>query len=135
MTVHITSFFAWMYWDFITTFGNFPKLNLMPVAALIQLLAIYISAFISQWFVFISHFHLQYLKRVDHGTQFLRNWGVQISDSLLDKLKIYSINRGALTTLAAFLNMLLFVLRPEMFIFMIPFLPSGQLYLISVTTS
>ncbi|KDQ49193.1 hypothetical protein JAAARDRAFT_201088 [Jaapia argillacea MUCL 33604] len=57
------------------------------------------------------------------------------SDSLLDKLKIYSINRGALTTLAAFLNMLLFVLRPEMFIFMIPFLPSGQLYLISVTTS
>jgi len=61
--------------------------------------------------------------------------GLRSTDALLDKLITYAINRGALTTLAAFLNMLLFVLRPGTFLFMIPLLCSGQLYIISVVTT
>ncbi|KAF7972402.1 hypothetical protein HWV62_18054 [Athelia sp. TMB] len=61
--------------------------------------------------------------------------GIKSTDALLDKLIAYAINRGALTTLAAFLNMLLFVLRPEAFIFMVPLLPSCHLYAISVITT
>jgi len=61
--------------------------------------------------------------------------GIKSTDALLDKLIAYAINRGALTTIAAFLNMLLFVLRPEAFIFMVPLLPSGHLYVISVVTT
>jgi len=68
---------------------------------------------------------------VFHGSR----TGVRSTDALLDKLITYAVNRGALTTLAAFLNMLLFVLRPEAMIFMVPLLPSGQLYVISVVTT
>ncbi|KDQ49185.1 hypothetical protein JAAARDRAFT_663857 [Jaapia argillacea MUCL 33604] len=180
MTVHITSFFAWVYWDFITTFGNFPNLNLMPVAALIQLLSIYISAFITQcffatrvyklsgkniWFTAIimvfalvqitsgilqttisgmggTFNNLITTEKIttvqsaataacDFSITVILCWvlhgsrtGIQETDTLLDKLMIYAINRGALTTLAAFLNMLLFVLIPGKFIFMVPLLPS-----------
>ncbi|EPQ56058.1 hypothetical protein GLOTRDRAFT_129258 [Gloeophyllum trabeum ATCC 11539] len=61
--------------------------------------------------------------------------GLKRTDTLLNKLIVYSLNRGVLTTLAAFFNMLFFVLFPDKFIFMLPLLPSGQLYLISVTTT
>ncbi|TFK45297.1 hypothetical protein OE88DRAFT_1740399 [Heliocybe sulcata] len=61
--------------------------------------------------------------------------GLKRTDTLLNKLIVYSLNRGGATTLAAFLNMLFFVLFPQKFIFMLPLLPSGQLYLISVTTT
>ncbi|KDQ52635.1 hypothetical protein JAAARDRAFT_39883 [Jaapia argillacea MUCL 33604] len=191
MTVHITTFFDWVYWDLITIFGDFPRLDVMPRTALVQLLAIYVSAFISQcffatrvyklsrkniWFTAIimslaltqiisgiiqttlsglggTFSHLVTTEKVttiqsaataacDFSITVILCWvfhgsrtGIQRTDTLLDKLMIYAINRGALTTIAAFLNMLLFVLRPGTFIFMVPLLPSGQLYLISVTTT
>jgi len=185
------TFYLWAYWDLIRNFGNFPGLNVMYPTALTQLLAIYLTAFISQCFyasrvwrlsngsIWMTGFimslallqisagiaqttlsgeegtfsNLYKTKTVttiqsgataacDFSITIILCWvlhgsrtGVRSTDALLDKLITYAINRGALTTLAAFLNMLLFVLRPEAMIFMVPLLPSGQLYVISVVTT
>ncbi|KAF8877771.1 hypothetical protein CPB85DRAFT_1343508 [Mucidula mucida] len=61
--------------------------------------------------------------------------GMRLTDTLLDKLILYAINRGAVTTLAAIFNLVLFVLRPEAMIFMIALLPSCQFYVLSVIAS
>ncbi|KIM71274.1 hypothetical protein PILCRDRAFT_17212 [Piloderma croceum F 1598] len=191
MTTQVGSFFAWVYWDLIVNFGNIAKLDIMVRTALVQLLAIYITAFVSQCFyasrvwrlshgnvwmtgfimtlallqisagiaqttlsgqigVFSLLFTTKTVTTIQSGATaacdlsitVLLCWvlhgsrtGVRSTDALLDKLITYAINRGALTTLAAFLNMLLFVLRPEAFIFMVPLLCSGQLYVISVVTT
>jgi len=191
MTTHIVSFFFWAYWDLIVNFGNPPGLNIMYPTALTQLLAIYLTAFVSQcfyasrvwrlshgnyfltgfimilalmqigaglaqttisgeWGTFSNLFHTKTITTIQSGATaacdlsitVILCWvlhgsrtGIKSTDALLDKLITYAINRGALTTLAAFLNMLLFVLRPEAMIFMVPLLPSGQLYLISVVTT
>ncbi|KAK0224313.1 hypothetical protein IW262DRAFT_884576 [Armillaria fumosa] len=61
--------------------------------------------------------------------------GIKSTDNLLDNLIILAINRGAITSLAALLNLILFVWRPEAMIFMIPLLPSCQFYVLSVVGS
>jgi len=60
---------------------------------------------------------------------------MKTTDSMLDKLIVYTINRGAMTSLAALLNMILFIARPRAMIFMCALLPSGQLYVISVVAT
>ncbi|THV03995.1 hypothetical protein K435DRAFT_835582 [Dendrothele bispora CBS 962.96] len=60
--------------------------------------------------------------------------GIRNTNTVIDKLILYAINRGAATSLAALLNLILFVSIPNTFIFMIPLLPSCQLYVISVTS-
>lgn len=61
--------------------------------------------------------------------------GIKKTDTLLDNLIILAINRGAVTSLAALFNLILFVWRPEAMIFMIPLLPSCQFYVLSVVGS
>lgn len=61
--------------------------------------------------------------------------GIKTTDTLLDNLIILAINRGAVTSLAALFNLILFVWRPEAMIFMIPLLPSCQFYVLSVVGS
>ncbi|GAW06186.1 hypothetical protein LENED_008090 [Lentinula edodes] len=51
--------------------------------------------------------------------------GFQRSDKIIDKLILYTINRGILTSLCALLNLIFFVAIPNTFIF-------SQLYVISV---
>jgi len=191
MTVHICTYFAWVYWAFILSFGSFPNIDIMPRTAVTQLLAVYLNAFMSQLFfawriwrlsqrnmcltgIVLTLACLQLgagiaqtvlsaelgrfsrLASTEKVTTiqsaataacdlsitliliFLFNTsrtGLKRTDTLLNKLIVYSLTRGVLTTLAAFFNMLFFVLFPDKFIFMLPLLPSGQLYLISVTTT
>ncbi|KAK1226104.1 hypothetical protein PQX77_010929, partial [Marasmius sp. AFHP31] len=54
------------------------------------------------------------------------------TNSIIDKLIVYAINRGAATSLAAFVQLVLFVALPGTFIFMPFLLPSCHLYVISV---
>ncbi|TFK48121.1 hypothetical protein OE88DRAFT_544486 [Heliocybe sulcata] len=191
MTVQICTYFAWVYYAFIDSFGQFTKIDIMIPFAVTQLLAIYIVAFISQCFFAVR------VWRLSHHNIWLTGWvallaglqitagiaqttlsakvgrfsalastervttiqsaataacdlsitiilitlfhtsrtGIKRTDTLLNRLIVFAINRGALTTLAAFFNMLFFVVFPATFIFMLPLLPSGQLYLISVTTA
>ncbi|KAG6888432.1 hypothetical protein C0995_008249 [Termitomyces sp. Mi166 len=56
------------------------------------------------------------------------------TDSIVDKLILYAINRGAATSIAALMNLILFVSVPNTFIFMIFLEPSSQLYVLSVTS-
>ncbi|KAK0462098.1 uncharacterized protein EV420DRAFT_1666255 [Desarmillaria tabescens] len=58
--------------------------------------------------------------------------GIKTTDTLLDNLIILAINRGAVTSLAALFNLILFVWRLGAMIFMIPLLPSCQFYVLSV---
>ncbi|KAF9044739.1 hypothetical protein BDZ89DRAFT_159227 [Hymenopellis radicata] len=58
--------------------------------------------------------------------------GIKATDTLLDTLIILAINRGAITSLAALFNLVLFVWRPSALFFMIPLLPSCQFYVLSV---
>ncbi|KAH7874977.1 uncharacterized protein C8R40DRAFT_1106528 [Lentinula edodes] len=58
--------------------------------------------------------------------------GFQRSDKIIDKLILYTINRGILTSLCALLNLIFFVAIPNTFIFLIPLDISSQLYVISV---
>ncbi|KAG7445653.1 uncharacterized protein BT62DRAFT_171651 [Guyanagaster necrorhizus] len=44
--------------------------------------------------------------------------GIKMTDTLLDNLIILAINRGAVTSLAALFNLILFVWRPDAMIFM-----------------
>ncbi|KAG5718576.1 hypothetical protein E4T56_gene16495 [Termitomyces sp. T112] len=60
--------------------------------------------------------------------------GLKKTDSVVDKLILYAINRGAATSLAALMNLILFVSVPNTFIFMIFLLPSCQLYVLSVVS-
>lgn len=61
--------------------------------------------------------------------------GIKMTDTLLDNLIILAINRGAVTSLAALFNLILFVWRPDAMIFMVPLLPSCQFYVLSVVGS
>ncbi|KAJ8073193.1 hypothetical protein PM082_020062 [Marasmius tenuissimus] len=54
------------------------------------------------------------------------------TNSIIDKLIVYAINRGAATSLAAFIQLILFVALPGTFLFMPFLLPSCHLYVISV---
>jgi len=60
--------------------------------------------------------------------------GVRRTDGMIDKMILYAINRGVATSLCALLNLILFVSVPNTFIFMIPLVPSCQLYVISVVS-
>jgi len=54
------------------------------------------------------------------------------TDSVLEKMSLYAINRGAMTSLWALLQLIFFVAMPGSFVFMLFILPSCQLYVISV---
>ncbi|ESK85208.1 hypothetical protein Moror_11032 [Moniliophthora roreri MCA 2997] len=56
------------------------------------------------------------------------------TNSIVDKLILYAINRGAATSTAALVQLILFVAKPGTFIFMIFLLPSCHLYVISVVS-
>ncbi|KAJ7087687.1 hypothetical protein B0H15DRAFT_300720 [Mycena belliarum] len=58
--------------------------------------------------------------------------GAERTDSALDKMMIYALNRGAMTSLFALLQLIFFVAMPETFVFMMFILPSCHLYVISV---
>ncbi|KAF9065746.1 hypothetical protein BDP27DRAFT_1424488 [Rhodocollybia butyracea] len=60
--------------------------------------------------------------------------GIRRTDSALDKLILYSINRGAATSFCAAMNLICFVSLPGTFIFLIFLDMSSQLYLISVAS-
>jgi hypothetical protein len=60
--------------------------------------------------------------------------GVGRTNTIINKLIKYAINRGAMTSVCALLNLVFFVSLPETFVFMVPLLPSGQLYVISVVS-
>ncbi|KAJ7433296.1 hypothetical protein B0H11DRAFT_1387602 [Mycena galericulata] len=58
--------------------------------------------------------------------------GVRRTDSVLDKMIIYAINRGAMTSLLALLQFVFFIAMPGTFMFTIFILPSSHVYVISV---
>ncbi|KAJ7469988.1 hypothetical protein B0H11DRAFT_1388209 [Mycena galericulata] len=58
--------------------------------------------------------------------------GVKRTDSVLDKMIIYAFNRGAMTSLMALLQFILFIALPGTFVFSSFFLPSCHVYVISV---
>ncbi|KAJ7469985.1 hypothetical protein B0H11DRAFT_2043034 [Mycena galericulata] len=58
--------------------------------------------------------------------------GDRRTDSVLDKMIIYAFNRGAMTSLMALLQFVLFIAMPGTFIFSSFFLPSCHVYVISV---
>ncbi|KAF9002890.1 hypothetical protein BDQ17DRAFT_1409257 [Cyathus striatus] len=58
--------------------------------------------------------------------------GIKRTDTMIDRLIIYAVNRGLATSICALLNLILFVSMPGTFVFMIWLLPSSQLYVISV---
>jgi len=58
--------------------------------------------------------------------------GIKRTDSIINQMIAFAINRGAATSLCALLNLIFFVGKPHTFIFMIFLEPSCQLYLISV---
>ncbi|GAW06509.1 hypothetical protein LENED_008440 [Lentinula edodes] len=60
--------------------------------------------------------------------------GLKRTNGMINKMIIYAINRGAVTSISALLNMILFVSVPNTFIFMIPLVPSCPLYVISVVS-
>ncbi|TFK39057.1 hypothetical protein BDQ12DRAFT_722897 [Crucibulum laeve] len=60
--------------------------------------------------------------------------GVKKTDTLVNKLMIYAINRGAATSICAILNLIFFIGKPNTFIFMLFLEPSCQLYVISVVS-
>ncbi|ESK85261.1 hypothetical protein Moror_11368 [Moniliophthora roreri MCA 2997] len=60
--------------------------------------------------------------------------GSRRTNSAVDKLILYAINRGAATSTAALVQLILFVVKPGTFIFMIFLLPSCHLYVISVVS-
>jgi hypothetical protein len=63
-----------------------------------------------------------------HGSRAADN----ATDSVIDKMIVYAVERGAATSICALLNLIFFAAIPDTFIFMIPLIPSSQLYLISV---
>jgi len=60
--------------------------------------------------------------------------GFRKTDGIVDKLILYAINRGAATSLAALMNLILFVSVPSTFVFMVFLLPSSQLYVLSAVS-
>ncbi|KAF8067697.1 hypothetical protein FPV67DRAFT_1764688 [Lyophyllum atratum] len=60
--------------------------------------------------------------------------GIKRTDGIVHKLIVYAINRGVATSLAAVMNLILFVAIPDTFVFMIFLLPSSQLYVLSVVS-
>jgi len=60
--------------------------------------------------------------------------GIKRTDGIVNMLILYAINRGAATSLAAVMNLILFIGIPDTFIFMIFLLPSSQLYVLSVVS-
>ncbi|KAJ7635156.1 hypothetical protein FB45DRAFT_910928 [Roridomyces roridus] len=58
--------------------------------------------------------------------------GIRRTDSTLDKLGIYALNRGAMTSVWALCHLILFVGMPGTFVFMLFIVPSAHLYVISV---
>ncbi|KAJ7635153.1 hypothetical protein FB45DRAFT_1057074 [Roridomyces roridus] len=58
--------------------------------------------------------------------------GVRRTDSVLDKMMIYALNRGAMTSVWAMCHLILFVGMPGTFVFMLFIVPSVHLYVISV---
>ncbi|ESK85207.1 hypothetical protein Moror_11031 [Moniliophthora roreri MCA 2997] len=68
---------------------------------------------------------------------FLLNQGRSSSrrtNSMIDDMILYAINRGTATSVAALIQLLLFVGKPGTFFFMIFLLPICQLYVISVVS-
>ncbi|KAJ3836125.1 hypothetical protein F5878DRAFT_626001 [Lentinula raphanica] len=60
--------------------------------------------------------------------------GIRRTNTMINKMILFCISRGAVTSLAALLNLIFFVSKPGTFIFMIPLETSSQLYAISVAT-
>ncbi|KXN92800.1 hypothetical protein AN958_04765 [Leucoagaricus sp. SymC.cos] len=58
--------------------------------------------------------------------------GIRRSDSVVDKMIMYAINRGAMTSIFALLQLITFLALETTFVFMLFILPSSQLYVISV---
>ncbi|KAJ8073168.1 hypothetical protein PM082_020037 [Marasmius tenuissimus] len=54
------------------------------------------------------------------------------TNSVIDRLIVYAVNRGAATSIAAFIQLVLFVAKAGTFLFMPFLLPSCHLYVISV---
>ncbi|KIY62285.1 hypothetical protein CYLTODRAFT_494737 [Cylindrobasidium torrendii FP15055 ss-10] len=58
--------------------------------------------------------------------------GIKTTDTIITKLIVYAVHRGVITTVLSLLTLALFVWQPATFIFMVPLLPTGQLYAINV---
>ncbi|KAJ7362557.1 hypothetical protein DFH08DRAFT_1073669 [Mycena albidolilacea] len=58
--------------------------------------------------------------------------GIRRTDSAVDRMIIFALNRGAMTSIWALLQLIFFVGMPGTFVFMMFILPSSQLYVISV---
>ncbi|PBK86392.1 hypothetical protein ARMGADRAFT_1169131 [Armillaria gallica] len=61
--------------------------------------------------------------------------GIKSTDSILDSLIILAINRGSFMSLAAVVNLILYLSRPKSKFFMLVFNPSTELYVVSVVGS
>ncbi|KAJ6522402.1 hypothetical protein B0H19DRAFT_1202945 [Mycena capillaripes] len=58
--------------------------------------------------------------------------GIRSTDSTVDKMIIYALNRGAMTSLWALLQLIFFIGMPGTFVFQMFIVPSCHLYVISV---
>ncbi|KAJ7362553.1 hypothetical protein DFH08DRAFT_841143 [Mycena albidolilacea] len=58
--------------------------------------------------------------------------GIKRTDSAVDKMIIFALNRGAMTSIWALLQLIFFLAMPGTFVFMMFILPSCELYVISV---
>ncbi|KAK0202096.1 hypothetical protein DFS33DRAFT_1276867 [Desarmillaria ectypa] len=140
-TVHVTTFIAWAYDDLISRFGAFERLDAMPRTALVQLLAIifyhthldpsyqsdcfFLSGIGGTFSNLINTEKVTSLQAAATAACDLlitatlccilnqKRTGIKTTDTLLDNLIILAINRGAVTSLAALFNLILFVWRPE----------------------
>ncbi|KAJ3805382.1 hypothetical protein EV368DRAFT_68051 [Lentinula lateritia] len=182
-TLQFTFISHQMYIDFVTRFNAPASLDFIVFTAPSQLLFIYLTAFIAQWWILFNtedqqNLHItaflqagfgqsrkgtvsydltcsnsdwsfqfaalySYLKSELTGNPMLYSSGIKIwtekvielqTNGIINKMIIYAINRGAVTSISALLNMILFVSVPGTFIFMIPLVPSCPLYVISVVS-